>query len=81
MIFDLPGVDVDAAGDDHVGLARLQIDVTVGVDSGQIAHREVSVESGFVGGRRVFVIAADEHVVAGVELAARRGARLATAGI
>ena len=72
--FDLGGIDVDPAADDHVRRPVSQVDEAVGVDSPHVTHREQPrCEVGGVGLRLVAVIA--KRAIAGAGAAVQRADR------
>ena len=66
---DLGGVHVDAPRDDHVALATLDEEAAVAVASREVADAEEAVLHALTRRLGVVVVAGDEHLVAGVELA------------
>ena len=66
---DLGGVDVLAAGDDHVALAVDEVDVALGIAAGHVAHRAVVAAEGRFRLVRELPVAVEGVGVAGVELA------------
>ena len=67
--FDFGGIDVLAAGDDHVALAVGEMDVAVLVAAGHVADRAVVAAEGLLGLLRQAPVAVEGVCVAGIELA------------
>ena len=67
--FDFGGIDVLAAGDDHVALAVGEMDVAVLVAAGHVADRAIVAAESFLGLLRQAPVAVERVGVAGIELA------------